>query len=53
MHFYDKTIVQIQNKVYKFHVSVLSILNIDFGDENGICDLLSFDRLIVFFSKEL
>ena len=41
--------VQLQNKVYRFHVSVLSILDKDFGDENSIGDLLSFHRLIVWF----
>ena len=46
--------VQLQNKVCRFHVLVLSCLDKDFGDENSIGDLLSFHRLIVccfFFQK--
>ena len=39
--------VQLQNKVYWFHVSVLSILDKDFDDENSTGDL-SCHRLIVF-----
>ena len=33
--------VQLKKKVYRLHVSVLSILDKDFGDENSIGDLFS------------
>ena len=51
--FYNMTMVQLQNKLYRFLVSVLSILDKNFGDENSMDDLLSFHRLIVFRFKRI
>ena len=53
MDFYNNAMVQLQNKVYWFHVSVLPILDKDCDDKNSIGDLNCHGLIVFSFLKRI